>query len=60
FLVAPVRAGQVVGVLSVVDGEGLTHRFDLAAAGDVPRGSLWRVAWDSVRLFFRNLVRFSR
>ncbi len=57
YAVAPVKAGERLGTLTVgLDGRELL-RLELQAGEDVGRGGWWRVAWDSVRLFFRSLFR---
>ena len=57
YAVAPVSAGERLGTLTAsLDGRELL-RLELQAGEDVARGGWWRVAWDSVRLFFRNLFR---
>lgn len=57
YVVAPVKAGQELGRLTLsLDGKELV-RVGLQAGEGVPRGGLWRVVWDSLRLFFRNLFR---
>jgi D-alanyl-D-alanine carboxypeptidase (penicillin-binding protein 5/6) len=52
---APVKAGQVLGVVAVsVDGREIA-RFPLRAAVDVNEGSFFRKAVDSVILFLRGI-----
>jgi serine-type D-Ala-D-Ala carboxypeptidase (penicillin-binding protein 5/6) len=54
-IVAPVRAGQDLGQVSVMlDGKSIA-RFPLKAADGVPSGGVLRRALDSVALFFRRL-----
>ena len=55
FLEAPVRKGTQVGTLRLSTG-GRTWEEPVVATQAVPRGGLFRVAWDSVRLFFRNVM----
>ena len=53
--IAPVRAGQDLGQVSVLlDGRSIA-RFPLRAADGVPRGGLLRRAFDGAALFFRRL-----
>ncbi|NMA62092.1 MAG: D-alanyl-D-alanine carboxypeptidase [Firmicutes bacterium] len=56
-LEAPVLKGTQVGVLSIFLGEELTKQVPLLASEEVPRGNLWRVMWDSVILFFQDLIK---
>lgn len=53
YAVAPIAAGQPLGtaIISVADQE--LDRVTLVADQAVPRGGLFRVVWDSVRLVFR-------
>ncbi len=54
-IVAPVRAGQDLGQVSVMlDGKSIA-RFPLKAADGIPSGGLLRRALDSVALFLRRL-----
>ena len=52
-LVAPVTKGQRVGVVKVsLDGKAVGD-YPLLALADVPSGSLWSRAWDTIRLWFK-------
>lgn len=52
-IVAPVRAGQRLGVVNVsLDGEVLAER-PLVALADVPEGGIWRRMSDYVKLWFQ-------
>ncbi|NIM28549.1 MAG: serine-type D-Ala-D-Ala carboxypeptidase [Gammaproteobacteria bacterium] len=52
-ILAPVRAGQRLGVVNVkLDGEVIAER-PLVALGEVPRGGLWRRMSDSVKLWLQ-------
>jgi D-alanyl-D-alanine carboxypeptidase (penicillin-binding protein 5/6) len=52
-IVAPVSAGQRLGVVNIsLDGETIAER-PLVALGDVPVGGLWRRMSDYVKLWFR-------
>ena len=52
ILLAPVRAGQRLGVVSIsLDGEAIAER-PLVALGEVPVGGLWRRMSDYVKLWF--------
>ena len=51
-ILAPIGAGQQLGVVSIsLDGEAIAER-PLVALGDVPKGGLWRRMSDSVKLWF--------
>lgn len=50
-IIAPVHAGQPLGVVSVsLDGEAIAER-PLIALGDVPEGGIWRRMIDRVKLW---------
>lgn len=56
-MTAPVAKGENVGALTVwYEGE-VIKQTPLVAAEEVPVGGFWRVFWDSIVLFMRNLVR---
>lgn len=59
YVVAPVRQGEKLGTVSIRVGE-LAFEFAVTADRSVPRGGLARVAWDSIRLFFHNLIHLRR
>ena len=51
-ILAPVRAGQQLGVVSIsLGGEAIAQR-PLIALAEMPQGGLWRRMSDSVRLWF--------
>jgi len=52
-LIAPLKAGQRVGELMVLDGNTIVRRVPLVVSGDVPAGGLWAQARDTVSLWFR-------
>jgi D-alanyl-D-alanine carboxypeptidase (penicillin-binding protein 5/6) len=52
-LIAPLKAGQRVGELMVLDGNTVVRRVPLVVSGDVPAGGLWAQARDTVSLWFR-------
>lgn len=54
---APVQKGTQVGILSIFLEEQLAKQVPLLAAEEVPRGNLWRVMWDSMILFFQDLIK---
>lgn len=51
-LEAPVRAGQVLGELRVVQGDNVLAVRDLIALADVERGGFFKRLWDFIKLFF--------
>lgn len=57
YVVAPVKKGEKLGEIRVAVGEREVARADLLAQQDVARAGFLRSAWDSLRLFFRNLLR---
>jgi D-alanyl-D-alanine carboxypeptidase (penicillin-binding protein 5/6) len=56
-LIAPLAAGDQVGILILSDDLGELRRIPLLAAQDYGEGGFFRRLWDSVRLFFRDLFR---
>jgi serine-type D-Ala-D-Ala carboxypeptidase (penicillin-binding protein 5/6) len=53
-LVAPVARAQAVGTVKVaLEGKPIAE-FPLIALEDVPQGSIFTRAWDTVRLWFRK------
>ena len=51
-ILAPVRAGQQLGVVSIsLDGEAIAQR-PLVALAEMPQGGLWRRMSDTVKLWF--------
>lgn len=56
-LTAPVAQGQKVGQLILKAGDQELRRIDLLAGQAVPRGNIFRVLWDSIRLFISNLFK---
>lgn len=51
-LEAPVRVGQVIGELRVMQGEEVLAVRDLIALHDVERGGFFKRIWDFIKLFF--------
>jgi len=45
-----------VGTLTIFAGENTVKEVPLLAAEDVNRGHFFRVLWDSIVLFFQNLI----
>lgn len=56
-LEAPVEKGASVGVLSIYVGDELTKQVPLLASENVSRGGFFKVMWDSVVLFFQDLIK---
>jgi len=54
-LIAPVKQGQVIGKVEILQGGKVMNRTDLIALETVEEGGFFRRIWDSVRLFFRGL-----
>lgn len=52
-LVAPVRKGQAVGTLRVIDGERTLHEIPLLALDSVDEAGLIGQAWDAFRLWIQ-------
>lgn len=55
-LEAPVQKGAPVGSLTIFVGEDMVKQVPLLAAEDVSRGHFFRVLWDTIVLFFQNLI----
>lgn len=60
FAIAPIRAGQPLGWLTISSGGRTVREIPLLAASAVPRGSLLRVAWDALRLEVLRLLAYLR
>lgn len=56
-VVAPLAAGQKVGEVILYRDNEEVGRADALASAAVARGSLWRVAWDSLVLALRRVFR---
>lgn len=54
-LIAPVKAGDVIGKIEVRDGDKVIKQADLVAQESVEQGGFFRRVWDSIRLFFKGL-----
>ncbi len=54
-LIAPVKAGDVIGKVEVRDGDKVVRQADLVAQESVEQGGFFRRMWDSIRLFFKGL-----
>ncbi|MFN5011014.1 MAG: D-alanyl-D-alanine carboxypeptidase family protein [Gammaproteobacteria bacterium] len=52
-LVAPLKAGQRVGEIQVLDGDRVVQRVPLVAKSAVPEGGLWARLRDTVLLWFQ-------
>lgn len=54
-VIAPVTAGERLGVVEVRLGDEVLHTADLVALQDVPEGGFFSRILDSIRMFFYNL-----
>ncbi|MBU1222674.1 MAG: D-alanyl-D-alanine carboxypeptidase [Gammaproteobacteria bacterium] len=54
-LIAPVKQGQVIGKVEILQGDKVLNRADLVAMETVEEGGFFRRIWDGIRLFFRGL-----
>jgi len=52
-LIAPLKAGQRVGEMRVLDGNTVLRRVPLVVTADVPEGGLWARSRDTVTLWMR-------
>jgi D-alanyl-D-alanine carboxypeptidase (penicillin-binding protein 5/6) len=56
-VIAPLPAGSKVGVLIAHDDQGELRRFPLIISADIERGNFFKRIWDTVRLFFRGVLK---
>ncbi len=54
-LIAPIKTGDVVGKIEIRQGDKVLKQADVVALESVEQGGFFRRAWDSIRLFFKNL-----
>ena len=54
-LIAPVKQGQVIGKIEVLQGENVLTRADVVAMETIEEGGFFRRVWDSIRLFFKGI-----
>lgn len=54
---APVQKGDQVGVLSIYLQDELVKQVPLLAAEEVERGSWFKIMWDNLARFLRDLIR---
>jgi len=54
-LIAPVKQGQVIGKVEILQGDKVLNRADVVAMETVEEGGFFRRIWDSIRLFFKGL-----
>lgn len=54
-LIAPVKQGQVIGKIEVLQGEKLLNQADVVAMETIEEGGFFRRVWDSIRLFFKGI-----
>jgi D-alanyl-D-alanine carboxypeptidase (penicillin-binding protein 5/6) len=52
-VIAPVKAGQVLGELTVSDGKDMVAKVPLVAQGAVPEGGWWTRMVDGISLWFK-------
>ncbi len=57
FIQAPVRPGTVIGTLHVYDGKTVLREGNLLAGVEIPRGSWFTIARDTIVVFLRKLFR---
>jgi len=53
IIVAPIKAGQALGELTVSDGSTVVARVPLVAREAVPEGGWWTRMWDGMSLWFK-------
>jgi len=54
-LIAPVKQGQVIGKVEILQSDKVINQADLIAMENVEQGGFFRRIWDSIRLFFKGL-----
>ncbi|MFP5382394.1 MAG: serine-type D-Ala-D-Ala carboxypeptidase, partial [Gammaproteobacteria bacterium] len=54
-LIAPVKQGQVIGKVEVLQGDTVLNQADIVAMETVEEGGFFRRVWDSIRLFFKAI-----
>ncbi len=54
-LIAPVKAGDVIGKVEIRQGDKVIKQADVVAMESVEQGGFFRRMWDSIRLFFKGL-----
>ena len=54
-LVAPVKQGDVIGRVELLQGGKVLSQTKLVALENVEQGGFFRRLWDSIRLFFHGL-----
>ena len=54
-LIAPVKAGDVVGTIEIRQGDKVLSKTDVVALEAVDAGGFFRRSWDSIVLFFKGL-----
>ena len=55
-LIAPITEGQQLGTVQIKSGDIVLVERPLVALNAVEEGSWWRRFWDSIRLFFHDLI----
>jgi len=54
-VIAPVKQGEVIGKITVREGDRVVQQADVVALDAVEQGGFFRRIWDSIRLFFKGL-----
>jgi D-alanyl-D-alanine carboxypeptidase (penicillin-binding protein 5/6) len=54
-LIAPINKGQKVGQVNIMHEGKILYSVDAVAEADVPRGNIFRVIWDTLKLSFSTL-----
>lgn len=55
MLIAPVKQGDIIGNIEILQGNTVLNRADIIALESVEQGGFFRRIWDSIRLFFKGL-----
>jgi serine-type D-Ala-D-Ala carboxypeptidase (penicillin-binding protein 5/6) len=55
MLIAPIKQGDIVGKVEVLQGGKVVQQADVVALEAVEQGGFFRRTWDSIRLFFKRL-----
>ncbi|WP_042883913.1 D-alanyl-D-alanine carboxypeptidase family protein [Cupriavidus necator] len=54
LLIAPIAAGQQVGMVKLMDGANKVAEFPVVALEDVPEAGFFGRLWDTIRLWFKR------
>ena len=55
-LIAPVKAGDVVGNIQLRQGDKVIKQAQMVALENIEAGGFFRRTWDGIRLFFKGLL----